>query len=140
MKLRKCHQEWLHMPYVKLMVTLLCFSFQCRMPVSEATELFLRGVFVIFFSLFHFLYNKNLKCARKHVAIEGPTNLCRDRNSMSRQGLGLGQAWVATRVSLYRDRVFPGVGHSSCDKRLYVVTEIPRVVLRQNVFLSRPTG
>ena len=45
-----------------------------------------------------------------------------------------------TRVSLCRDRVFPGVGHSFGDIRLYVVTGFPRVVLRQDVFLSGPTG
>ena len=41
--------------------------------------------------------------------------LCGDRNSMSRQGLGLGQVWVAIKVFLCRDRVFLGVGHSCRD-------------------------
>ena len=37
------------------------------------------------------------------------------------------------------DTVFPGVGHFYRDRRLYVATRSPRVVLRENVFLSRPT-
>ena len=49
----------------------------------------------------------------------------RQRSSLSRQrffgpvslqGLGLNQVWVVTRVFLCRDRVFPRVGHSYCDK------------------------
>ena len=47
---------------------------------------------------------------------------------------------VTTRVSLCRNRVFPEVGHSCRDRRLYVATEISRVVLRQDVFLLQPTG
>ena len=66
--------------------------------------------------------------------------LCGDRNSVSRQGLGLGQAWVATRVSLCRDRVFPRKDHSCRDRKPSIATGSPRVVLRQGVFLSRPTG
>ena len=42
--------------------------------------------------------------------------LCHDRNSVSRQGLGMGQAWVVKRVSLCRDRVFPRLGHSCRDR------------------------
>ena len=48
--------------------------------------------------------------------------LCRDINLVSQQGLGLGQAWVATRVSLGSDKVFPRVGHSCRDRRFYVAT------------------
>ena len=78
-------------------------------------------------------------------------------NSVSRQGLGLGHAWVTTRVSLCREIVFPRVGHSCHDRRFYVTIDFsqgwdilfaiedfmlrqgfPRVVLRQSVFLSRP--
>ena len=66
--------------------------------------------------------------------------LCRNRNLVLGQVLGLGQAWVATKVSLCRDKVFPGVGHSCRDRRLDVAIEIPRVVLRHNVFLTRPIG
>ena len=44
------------------------------------------------------------------------------------------------RVSSCRDKVFPRMGHSYHDRRLYVVTEIPRVVLQQDVFMSRPIG
>ena len=52
--------------------------------------------------------------------------LCRYRNSMLRSGLGLGQVWVATRVSWCRNRVFQGVGHSCRDRRLYVATRFPK--------------
>ena len=45
--------------------------------------------------------------------------LCRDRNSVSQQGLGQGQVWVETRVFLCRDRVFSGVGHSCSDRMLF---------------------
>ena len=48
------------------------------------------------------------------------STLCRDKNSVSQQGLGLGQAWVEIRVSLCRDRVFPRVGHSCSEIRFYV--------------------
>ena len=41
---------------------------------------------------------------------------------MSRQSLGLGQAWVVTRVSLCSDRVFLRVGHSYRDRRFCVAT------------------
>ena len=52
-------------------------------------------------------------------------NLCRDRI------WGLARVlWVSTRVSLYHDRVFPRVGHSFRDRRLYVTTRFLRVVLR----------
>ena len=47
---------------------------------------------------------------------------------------------VTIRVSLCRNRIFPGVGHSCRDRRLYVTKEILRVVLRYDVFLLRPTG
>ena len=48
---------------------------------------------------------------------------CRDINFVSRQGLGLGQgAWVTTRVTFCRDRVFPRLGHSCCNRRFYVAT------------------
>ena len=59
----------------------------------------------------------------------------RDKILVSQQGLGLGPVWVATRISLCRDRDFPWVGHSCHDIRLYVATEIPKVVLRHDVFL-----
>ena len=59
---------------------------------------------------------------------------------MSQQGLELGQAWVATRVSLCRDRVFPRVGHSCRDRRFYVATGFSKVLLRQGVFMLRPIG
>ena len=42
--------------------------------------------------------------------------LCHDKNSVSRQGLGMGQAWVVKRVSLCRERVFPRLGHSCRDR------------------------
>ena len=43
--------------------------------------------------------------------------LCGERNFVSREGLGLGQgAWVAIRVFLCHDRVFPRVGHSFRDR------------------------
>ena len=83
------------------------------------------------------------------------SSMCRDRNSvslqglgvgpglgrdkgllMSRQGLGVGQGLGCDKVSLCRNRAFLRVGHSCRDRRLYVGTEIPRVVLRQDVFLS----
>ena len=52
--------------------------------------------------------------------------LCHDKNLVLRQGLGLGQTWVATRVSLCRDRVFPRVGHSCCNRRFYVATRFSK--------------
>ena len=66
----------------------------------------------------------------------GLSALFHDKNSVSRQGLGLGQAWVATRVSLCRNRVFPRVGYSYRDIIFYVATGFSKVVLRQGVFLS----
>ena len=50
-----------------------------------------------------------------------------DRNSVSRQGLGLGQVCVSTRVSSCGNRVFLVVGHSYRNRRLYVETEIPGI-------------
>ena len=61
--------------------------------------------------------DKGLLCRDRDFSIQ-----CRDRNSVSRQGLGLSQVWVVTRVSLCRDRAFPGVGHSCRDRRLHVAT------------------
>ena len=52
--------------------------------------------------------------------------LFHDRNLVSRQGLGLGQAWVATRVSLCCDRVFPRVAHSCHDTKFYVATRFSK--------------
>ena len=79
--------------------------------------------------------DRGLLCRDKDLSA-----LCRDRNSVSRQGLGLGQDWVTTKVSLCRDRVFPRVGHSFRDIRFYVATGFSKVVLRQGVFLFRPIG
>ena len=68
--------------------------------------------------------------------------LCHDRNSVSRQGLGMGQAWVMKRVSLCRDRVFPRLGHSCRDRVskggvatgcFFVATHRPGLRARQSV-------
>ena len=50
--------------------------------------------------------------------------LCHNRNFVSRQGLGLGQVWVATRVSLGRDRVFPKGGILCRDRVPSVATKV----------------
>ena len=56
-------------------------------------------------------HDKGLLCCNRDFSA-----LCRDRNSVSRQGLRLGQVWAMIRVSLCHDRVFPRVGHSYCDR------------------------